>query len=237
MAKFLLIFIAIARHSYTGKPIYLLLFYLFYFIDAQASCMEISKNTIKIDFFTYKNNPYFEKIIFFDETYYYPVTQGKQRYVEAKSSNSASGLLYKKKIDLHATPILRWRWRLTQPLVNTREKTREGDDFAARLYIVIGGGLRFWQRRALSYVWTHQIPAGEYWPNPFAGDSAMMFSLRSASAVADTWAKEKRNVFLDLKQVFGREIRYIDAIAVMTDTDNTHSQAAAHYGEICFNAF
>jgi hypothetical protein len=46
---------------------------------------------------------------------------------------------------------------------------------------------------------------------------------------------EKRNILADLKQFVGEDIRYIDAVAVMTDTDNTNSKATAYYGDIYFS--
>ena len=46
----------------------------------------------------------------------------------------------------------------------------------------------------------------------------------------------KRNVREDLKAVFGKDITSIDAIAIMTDTDNTGKEAHASYGDIYFTA-
>jgi len=63
----------------------------------------------------------------------------------------------------------------------------------------------------------------------------MMVSVRSASDASNQWYAEKRNVFEDLQKAFGKKIQYIDAIAIMTDTDNTDQQATAWYGDIFFS--
>ena len=40
----------------------------------------------------------------------------------------------------------------------------------------------------------------------------------------------------DLRRIFGRDIRRIDALALMTDTDNGGGEALAYYGDIRFSA-
>jgi len=62
-----------------------------------------------------------------------------------------------------------------------------------------------------------------------------MLALRSSTDEAATWYQEKRNVAADLKEFFGTEIRYIDAIAIMTDTDNSGQETSAQYGDIFFS--
>ncbi|HDH15310.1 MAG TPA: DUF3047 domain-containing protein, partial [Gammaproteobacteria bacterium] len=49
------------------------------------------------------------------------------------------------------------------------------------------------------------------------------------------WLTEKRNVYEDLKKVFGKEISTIDAVAVMTDTDDSGSKAKSYYSDIFFS--
>ena len=47
-----------------------------------------------------------------------------------------------------------------------------------------------------------------------------MIALRGRQDAIGVWYQEKRNIRADLKQQFGENIRYIDAVAIMTDTDN-----------------
>ena len=156
--------------------------------------------------------------------------------LRAYSHHAASGLIYRQRIDLHKTPLLHWRWRVEKPLFNESEQTRRGDDFAARLYVVVDGGLFFWKTRALNYVWTSHVPTGHLWKNPYAGKAGMMLAVRSNTDTNNRWVAETRNVYEDLKRAFGHQIRYIDAIAVMTDTDNTSGTALTYYGDICFSS-
>jgi Protein of unknown function (DUF3047) len=54
-----------------------------------------------------------------------------------------------------------------------------------------------------------------------------MMVLRSRQEKISTWYAEKRNVYEDLKRLFGTEFHFIDAVALMTDSDNSHEQARA----------
>ena len=175
-----------------------------------------------------------EEKSFSGKTEYQLVKEGKATVLKATSQAAASGLFKKKRIDLQQTPYLNWRWRVDKPLQSLAEKTKSGDDYGARIYVVIDGGLFFWNTKAINYVWASAVTTGESWPNAFAGKSAMMVALRSSTDKSATWYQEKRNVYADLKEFFGPEIRYIDAVAIMTDTDNSGQQTTAYYGDIYF---
>lgn len=177
-----------------------------------------------------------EEKSFSGKTDYQIVTEQKDTVVKATSKAAASGLFRKIHIDLQQTPYLNWRWRLDQPLHSLDEKTKSGDDYGARVYVVVDGGLFFWNTKAINYVWASTLPTGESWPNAFAGKNAMMLALRSSSDKTATWYGEKRNVADDLKKFFGTEIRFIDAVAIMTDTDNSGQQTTAYYGDILFTS-
>lgn len=156
--------------------------------------------------------------------------------LKAESSGTASGLVKKQRIDLYKTPFINWRWRIENRLAALNEQDKSGDDYAARVYVVISGGWAFWRTRAINYVWAETSPKGKMWPNAFAGDHAMMIALRSSGDKTHTWYTEKRNVRDDLKRQFGEDIRYIDAVALMTDTDNSQGRATSYYGDIFFSS-
>jgi len=171
---------------------------------------------------------------FVGETRYRLVELEGITVLQADSRQSASGLIKKQRIDLEQTPWLEWRWRIGNRLPAADETTKAGDDYAARVYVVVDGGLFFWRTKALNYVWANTSPQGKTWPNAFAGNNAMMLALRSAGDATGTWYSERRNVREDLQRMFGEDIRYIDAIALMTDTDNGGGEVTAWYGDIRF---
>ena len=87
----------------------------------------------------------------------------------------------------------------------------------------------------MNYVWASRSSKGEIWDNAFAGKNAQMMALRNRQDKLSTWYSEKRNVYEDMKKLFGTEVDFIDAVAIMTDTDNSHRQAKAYYGDIYFS--
>jgi Protein of unknown function (DUF3047) len=170
------------------------------------------------------------------ETKYSFINVDRTTVLKAESNAAASGLFYEKKIDLELTPVMNWRWRVELPLTKLNEQEKSGDDFAARVYVVVSGGLVFWNTKAINYVWANTTPKGKTWPNPFAGDHAMMVAVRSSDDKVGMWYTEKRNIRDDFKKLKGEDVRFIDAVALMTDTDNSSGKAVATYGDIYFTA-
>ena len=168
-------------------------------------------------------------------TQYTLIKQNNKQVLQAKSNATASGLYKEIRVDLKKTPYLNWSWRVENTLGALNEQSKNGDDYPARIYVVVSGGLVFWNTRAINYVWSSNSQKGAVWKNAFAGSNAMMIALRSKNDNVKQWYTEKRNILHDLKQQFGEDIFYIDAVAIMTDTDNSNSQTTAFYGDIYFS--
>jgi len=115
------------------------------------------------------------------------------------------------------------------------ERTTAGDDYPARVYVVVSGGAAFWKTRSLVYVWSSHQPVGATWNNAFTSNARVM-ALRSGTRDAGQWVSEKRDIRADFRQLFGEDIAQIDAVALMTDTDNSGQSATAWYGDIYFTA-
>ena len=173
--------------------------------------------------------------VFSGKTAYHLVPLNGQTVLAADSRGSASGLVKKMRVDIQKHPWLNWRWRIENRLDIENETVKAGDDYAARIYVVVSGGLLPWRTRAISYVWADGAARGDTWKNAFAGKNAMMMALRSRPDSLSTWYTEKRNVYEDLKRLFGIEFQFINAVALMTDTDNSHGQVNAYYGDIYFS--
>lgn len=168
-------------------------------------------------------------------TDYQIISLNKQKVLQAKSSHSASSLYKEIRIDLHKTPYLNWSWRTDKNLAITDEQSKPGDDFTARIYLIVKGKWFFWQTKAINYVWANHSPRNEAWANPFAGKNVIMIAVRTHTDLNKHWYTEKRNVLTDFKNHFGDDIRYIDGIAIMTDTDNSASSALSYYANFYFS--
>lgn len=170
-----------------------------------------------------------------DTTYTIAVDEDNEPYLSAKSASSASGLFFQQEFDIQNYPYLNWEWQVSVPLNEMDEYTKAGDDYSARVYVVVDGGLFFWNTIALNYVWSSRDAKGEVWPNAFAGDNAQMISLQGRTSEKSRWYKEKRNLVDDFKAQFGKSIEFIDAIAIMTDTDNALGRTEAAYRRVYFS--
>lgn len=157
------------------------------------------------------------------------------KVLHAASRAAASGLFKEVSVDLTRTPYLHWSWRVDATFKGNDERSKAGDDYPARVYVVVSGGLLFWRTRAVNYVWSSNQAVDSAWPNAFT-DHAQMIAVRSGAADTGRWLHERRNVREDLQRLFGADIAHIDAVAVMTDSDNTGQAASADYGDIYFSA-
>ena len=178
---------------------------------------------------------YWQEHSFKGHTSYQLTEMDGQPSIKAVSMNSASALVKKVSINLNKTPYMYWRWRVDGVLDNPNERTRQGDDYPARIYVVKEGDWTPWRTRSINYVWSSSQPVGTVWPSAYTKQS-MMVAVRSGVSDALHWKAERRNVKEDFKRLFGQDVHQIDLVALMTDTDNTEARASAWYGEIYFGS-
>lgn len=173
---------------------------------------------------------------FHGETQYALTNDGDQAVLSADSEASASGLVMETRVDLSATPYLNWSWNVRQlPATRADESEKDGDDYAARVYMIFKTGPLFWQSAALNYVWANRRAVGDHWPNAFT-NKVTMLAVDSGAEKTGQWHSYKRNVADDIKRYLGKEVNELKVIAIMTDSDDSASRARAYYGDIYFSA-
>ena len=187
-------------------------------------------------------------------TTYQLVKDGDTVVIKADSQASASGLTRKMDIDLKKYPILQWRWKVNSVIEKSDVARKEGDDYAARIYITFayepdkvsfGKKLKYQAGRALlgqdipiaaiNYIWESKTPKDTIVDNAYT-DFVKMIVIESGQENVGQWLQEERNVYEDYKRAFGAEPPMISGVAIMTDTDNTGESATAYYGDIRFKA-
>lgn len=183
-----------------------------------------------IDDFRTGPGPGWESKSFKGETRYFPGVADGIPCLRAESSASASGLFHKIEYQAATAPILAWSWQVDNIIAKGDARTKAGDDYPARIYVVFPS-LLFWKTKALNYVWATNLPEGTAIPNSFTSN-AMMVAVESGPAHIGQWRSYRRNVYQDFRKFFGSEPPPVGAIAIMTDTDNTGEHASACYGSI-----
>lgn len=175
-----------------------------------------------------------EEKVFAGNTVYRVAQAEGRNAMGAAADGAASGFFKKVSIDLRQTPYLHWSWLVRDVFHGNDERSKQGDDFPARVYVVVSGGVFFWRTRALNFVWSSHQAVGQAWPNPFTGN-AIMVAVDAGTDHLGQWREHKIDVRQALRQHFGKDIASIDAVAIMTDADNHGGKAQAYYGDIYFS--
>ncbi len=168
----------------------------------------------------------------------------------AESDRSASGLIRPLDLDPKTYQTISWCWKIDQIISKGDVRKKEGDDYAARIYVTFKydpekAGFfekttfgtykllygEYPPKAALNYVWANQLEKGRDAPNAYT-DRAHMIAVESGSENTGKWLCEERNLYEDYQQYFGGEPPRISGIAVMTDTDNTGETAKAAYADL-----
>ena len=201
-------------------------------------------------------NPKWEALAFrgSDDTQYTLITDEEEPYIKAVSNNSGSGLLYSVDIDPKEYPIIEWRWKIDHVIEKGDLTKKEGDDYAARIYVTFDydpSDLSFGDRlkyfavktfsktkiplRAINYIWGNKAEVGTIAPNAYT-DWSYLHVVQSGNSKAGMWLTESQNVYEDYKASFGEEPPNISGIAILTDTDSTHEQTIGYFGQIILKA-
>lgn len=200
-----------------------------------ACYCQVQAETLTVGAFSSEGLNNWSRHSFHGETSYSAVIRDGRQVIRAESSGSASILFRELRIDLEKTPYLNWSWLVEGVIPGLDERTKSGDDYPARIYIVANDGLLPWQSKAVNYVWAGKLPKETRWKSAFT-DNSLMIAVRSGDSEKNSWVREKRNVKADFQLFLGKTIRYIDMIALMSDSDNSGASVSAEYGDIFFSS-
>jgi Protein of unknown function (DUF3047) len=174
------------------------------------------------------------------------------------SESAVGSAAFRLAVDPRAAGRLTWRWKVDHVLAKAAFGTKEGDDFAARVYVSFDvplESLSFAERAkmklakliygadlpsaAICYVWDNHHPVGTSAWNPYT-DRLRMVVLESGSARAGEWVAESRDVEGDFRAAFGASWQgatpAINGVAVSADTDQTGESVNAWFGDLRLEA-
>ena len=183
-----------------------------------------------LDDFSMGLDPAWREKAFRGRTRYSVVRMDGNACLKAESRAAASGLVYRIRYRLGDYPWLGWRWRVEGTVAGGDALRREGDDYAARIYVVFPHWIPT-RTRSINYIWANKLRRGERVPNAYYA-GAVMIAVESGPGRAGRWVREARNVYQDYRDAFGEEPPPVGAVAVMTDTDDTGGSAVAYYDDL-----
>jgi hypothetical protein len=185
-------------------------------------------------------------------TDYAIVRDGDADVLHADAKNAASMYMRDAAVDLKKTPLVRWRWKLGKLPTGADNSVGAKEDSAARLVFTFDGDrskLSLFERTKLSvadslsgqetpyatlmYVTSSVAPVGQRIPNPHTGRVQMFVAGRADDALG-RWQTITRDLDADYRSAFGEAPNRLVAYGVLTDSDNTQTEAEAWYGDIVF---
>jgi len=164
------------------------------------------------------------------QTRYRVIDLGEGKVLNARAEGSASGLVFPQRFDPVEWPWLEWRWKIDGVVQKGDARTKAGDDYAARVYVIFPHWLPI-KTRSINYIWANRLPPDSALPNTYTGN-AMMLALRSGGADSGQWVVERRNLVEDFRRLFGEDPPDEALVAVMSDTDQTQESVQAWYDDI-----
>jgi hypothetical protein len=183
-------------------------------------------------------------------TRYQTVQRAGRKAVFAQANRSASLYRYTLEPDHSKASKLRFSWKAQQLIEQADMAVRETEDSVVRVILSFEGDRSKFSARnrmlselslaltgeelpyaTLMYVWCNKRNLGEVIINPRT-DRIRKIVIESGRANLGQWLDYERDIRADYLRAFGEEPGALMGIALMTDTDNTQSQAAAWYGPI-----
>lgn len=156
-------------------------------------------------------------------------------YLRVVSDRSTSGKGVWLEFDATRCPTVSWRWKVANVVAGADLRRKEGDDAAAKLYVIMDGP-SLWNpldKRLLIYLWDNELPVGTILPNAWEPGGARMIVLESGPEKVGQWVNERVDLAADYRRAFaGESPPTVEALAFMADTDNTLSHVSAGFDDL-----
>ena len=188
-------------------------------------------------------------------TQYSVVRLSDRRSLMARASSSASMLRKELRLEPSQLNELSFSWQIQKLIDGADMALREQDDSPVRLVLAFDGDRsQFSPKNAmlselthaltgqpmpyatLMYVWCNRRPVNSVIQNPRT-DRIRKIVVESGAGRLNQWITYERNIRADYEKAFGEPPGALIGIGLMTDSDNTRSQAQAWYGPIQLIAY
>lgn len=170
--------------------------------------------------------------------------------VAVTAASSASMLSHKVRIEAAELGSVRFSWKVPQLIAGADMALREADDSPVRVVLAFEGDRSRFSARdsmlselmravigeempyaTLMYVWCNRRVPGTLIASPRT-DRIRKLVVESGARNLNLWLDYERDIRADYERAFGEPPGALVGIAIMTDSDNTHSTAQAWYGPV-----
>jgi hypothetical protein len=172
--------------------------------------------------------------------------------VAVRANASASMLRQVLRVEPQALGRVRFSWKVPALIEQADLASRENDDAPVRVVLAFEGDRSRLSAKdaalselvqaltgepmpyaTLMYVWCNKREAGTVIRSPRT-DRIRRLVLESGPARLNQWLDYERDIRADYERAFGEAPGALVGIGIMTDSDNTRSQARAWYGPVRF---
>lgn len=185
-------------------------------------------------------------------TRYELVEDAGKLVMKASAGSSASGLMHRLRLDPASYPLLTWRWKVNKLIESADNTRRQTEDSPVRVFVTFDGEIerlplaeqllfddvylmtgRRMPYATLVYIWENRAPRDTVIPNAHTSRIIMIVA-ESGRDNLGRWQEVTRNIVEDFKRAFDETPDAVTAVGIMTDTDNTGTEAEGFYGDIRF---
>jgi hypothetical protein len=163
------------------------------------------------------------------------VANGAGKALHMKSANEGSTIVkdVKGKVNLTATPILEWTWKVTALPKGGNSCRKATDDQAAQVFVAWPRFPEAVRSRIIGYVWDSTVPVGTICRSEKSGTVTYVV-VRSGAADLGKWLTERRNVVDDFRRIYEDDVDAPGGVSVAIDSNDTQSVSESFVGPILF---
>lgn len=157
------------------------------------------------------------------------------RALHMKSTGEHSTIAKEVRVDLAATPILAWRWRVITLPQGADLRNRAASDATGHIFAVWPRFPAFARSRLIGYIWDSVLPVGTVIPSRKTA-AVTFIVVRQGDPGRGQWLDERRNVAEDYRKLFAEAPPPLPVLALSIDTNDTRATAETLFGRIEFQA-
>jgi hypothetical protein len=156
-----------------------------------------------------------------------------RRALRVRGHDEHSTIAKEVRVDLAATPMLEWSWKIVQLPAGADVRDRATSDLPAYVLVVWPRFPEALRSRIIAYAWGTAEPGGSV-QRSRKTSTVSFFILRSGAEQLGRWLTERRDVAEDYRRIYGEPPASPRVVAISIDTNDTHSRASAFIGPIAF---
>lgn len=152
-----------------------------------------------------------------------------------KSADDHSTIAKEIHVDLGATPVLEWSWKVKSFPAGADLRRKQTSDATAHMFVVWPRFPALLRSQLIGYVWDATLPS-ETVVKSRKSSTVTFVVVRSGIAGRGEWLVDARDVEADYRRIFGQAPEAPSVVALSIDTNDTHASAEALVGPIRFRS-